>query len=500
MAIDFSDVVNVTIQTQPTAVIRREFGRTLFLDCADDNYDQASEIEQAAFVRSVRTYKSANELGTNENSDAVNAAANAYFAQQPQDLVVGTVLKVSQSGLISFTLNGAPAAIQTLHPVGLQLDDTSISVDVSSVTTDAQVIDALREGLINAIPGATITPINESARAYTITIPPTFNGNIEDGFNPSDAAETIGLVGSSVSIIPQIDKESITQAMDRILSIDCSWYWIGVSHALLEDDDLRTELFAWVGARPYEYSLIFDTYGENLLIPNENTSYVSTISASVYPNVAAIYNGRMASSLDYKSMSLIGAFSAVNFALPNSQITGKFLSLPGRAPTVLTSAQRSELIRKRVNFYSDFTGTGDAITAEGQSFGTWIDAHYWLSWFRNAIETAIYNTLRQSNRIPLTDAGVGVLFDRISRVADEGIRNGGIAAGVLSEAARLDVRLSTGNANFDGTLANGYLLYFPPVAQQPASQRAERKAPPFKLWVIPSSAIHSADIAIIFEG
>ena len=191
--------------------------------------------------------------------------------------------------------------------------------------------------------------------------------------------------------------------------------------------------------------------------------------------------------------------SGVNFDGANTLITAKFKSLPGTVPDALDRAGQTELDQKRVNYYTRFGA--DAIFAEGWTLkpGTWIDVRYWLDWIVDEIKRRVFNLLyTQPTRLPQTDAGIASLRAEVERVCEAGVRNGGIAPGAVSEPMANDIRLATGNREFTGRLARGFLVHVDPLSSLTEADRAARNAPGMKVWLKGSGAIHFADIELVF--
>ena len=78
------------------------------------------------------------------------------------------------------------------------------------------------------------------------------------------------------------------------------------------------------------------------------------------------------------------------------------------------------------------------------------------------MQIAIWNALGSSRRLT-----PGILTDTVTEVLERGVRNGGILpGGELNPATKADVVTTTGNQEFNGVLAAGYLSVG--VAQCPA--------------------------------
>ena len=156
--------------------------------------------------------------------------------------------------------------------------------------------------------------------------------------------------------------------------------------------------------------------------------------------------------------------------------------------------------RKRINIYTTFGANN--IYTEGYvlSAGNWIDVIYFLDWLENAVQTNIVNLLVSSpNKIPQTSAGISAIKNVVEAACVEGVRNGGIAPGQLSEALKTDVEQSIG-IEFDGFLSTGYLVYIMPISEQSQVVRNERASPPVRVWLKGSGAIHSVETRLTFEN
>ena len=164
----------------------------------------------------------------------------------------------------------------------------------------------------------------------------------------------------------------------------------------------------------------------------------------------------------------------------------------GRAlPSDVTFTQLGELERKRVNVYTNVGGLPSLVGGYAANSSYWLDASWWLLWMKSRLETAIWSSLRGSNR--LTNA---ILQDTISNAAEAGVRNGGIQPGRrVDNATKSDIIRTTGNVEFSGVLTTGWLLWIESDSEQSDADRAARHGR-FKLYVSgserPSTASRAA--------
>ncbi|WP_310670217.1 DUF3383 family protein, partial [Burkholderia multivorans] len=118
------------------------------------------------------------------------------------------------------------------------------------------------------------------------------------------------------------------------------------------------------------------------------------------------------------------------------------------------------------------------------------DSVYNAIWFRNRIETDVYNLLYQSpTKIPQTDGGNALIAATISAACEAAVNNGYLAPGVWNSAG-------FGALNQGDTLAKGYYVYAPPIATQSQADREARKSVTFQVAAKEAGAIHSVDIIV----
>ena len=317
------------------------------------------------------------------------------------------------------------------------------------------------------------------------------------GFMADDAQEPASALGldstSGGGIDPGHASETIGEAMDVISGLDDGWYFVAVDSGITTRADLLS-LSRWVQAKVHMLAL--DVVDEGVLTPNESTSLAAQLSALEQQRTFLVWSR----TRDNKALSLAGRLSSVNFEGQNTLITPKFKSLPRTVSDIVTAAQKKELDRKWVGYYTRFGP--DAIFAEGWTqSGDWIDVRYWLDWITKAMQTEVYNLLRQHpTRVPQTAEGLASIEAAIERVCEAGRRNGGIAPGRVSEAVANNIRLAINNPDFDGFLTRGYLVVVGSIADQLEQDRNARKAPPARVWITGSGAMHSATIILTFAG
>ena len=317
------------------------------------------------------------------------------------------------------------------------------------------------------------------------------------GFMADDAQEPSSALGldsiSGGGIVQGQASEPIEDAMDAISGLDDGWYFVTVDSGIRLGSDLLS-LSQWVQAKTHMLAL--DVVDEGVLTPNESTSLAAQLSALEQERTFLVWSR----TRDSKALSLAGRLSSVNFEGQNTLITPKFKSLPRTVSDIVTTAQKKELDRKWVGYYTRFGP--DAIFAEGWTqAGDWIDVRYWLDWITKATQNEVYTLLRHHpTRVPQTAEGLASIEAAIERVCEAGRRNGGIAPGRVSEAVANNIRLATNNPAFDGFLATGYLVSVGTIADQLQADRDARRSPPVRVWLKGSGAMHHITIGLVFTG
>ena len=496
MPLDIDSIVRVTAQIAPAGGLHREFGRTLFVYPATD-----SGSPDPQHLR-VNPYTALDGVtGDYAATHDAAIAAGIYFQQRPYPrdfLATGWFEAGSATYLAGVVRSGPPplATIKGLADSTLTVAGNSLAVPLGVTGTGTTGYDAVAAVLETAVqtisnPDLSAATVTYANSAFLVTLP---SGGDLGGQFSGPASDALGL-GDGSTYIRGVASETIAEALARIQSLDDSWYWLTVASSISVDPTDAAAAAAWAEAN--DVQLILDNTQIGVLTPNETASIPATVSALEYERTAVLWSR----TGDYKAVSLAARFSSVDFDAANSLITGKFVSLPGTTPDDLTVAEKAELDRKRVNHYSVFGGA--AIVTEGTTLnpGGFIDVRVWLDWIVGRIQADVLSVLRaQPGRVSQTRIGLAVIQDTVERVCEVGRRNGGLAPGFVSEPLANDIRLATGNNDFDGFLTRGYLINAGLISEQTQSQREDRAAPLFRVWLKGSGAIHFASVDLTFQG
>jgi len=499
-----SKVVRVTSQITGGGVLRREFGIMMLVTLDDSILGTGpNRIREIADTDDAAIF----ELGTEPRS-----ALDILYQQIPfpKNTIVGRWINTD----VAANIKGiAPSTFAILNAISdgsfsckgedFTAVDLTGAADLSGIAALIQT--ELRTGTDPDFSAATCV-FNVTENRFEVSTGTTVGADATltvfsttDPLVGTDISSLLGL-DANAEINQGADAETITEAIEAIIVLNDSPYFITVDADITDlGYDTLNEVRTWVSSRPYSFYM--DNFDPLALNPGESTSVLSQFFTLQPERVAAIWSA----TKDYKALSLAGRFSSVNFAGSNTLITGFLKDLPGTTRDDITTTQQGALEEKYTNYYAPFFSTGSP-PVNGVFNGTtmkpnvWADVRYFLDWAVNAVRVDVFNLLLNSNKVPQTEAGMAAIQGVIEQVMIQAVRNGGIAPGQMSASTILDIQLSTGNSDFDGFLTNGYLVYAPGIFTQSQSDRNQRKAPPFKVWMKGSGAIQEVDIALIFEN
>ena len=495
MALEINDVVNVSASVAAGGVSAEKFGRTMFLT-RDATLSAGGSGKVRSFARMAEI-----EDVFDEGTEPY-AAGQAYFAQnpRPRSLLVGRWSDVAANAVVtSGAGHSTVAAIEAIMDGSLTIGGVLVGgidfdADASFADVAATLEAALQANASVLITNATVMYMNGRFVIDTMQTDSLGDTPVAAGTTGTDVSSILALTAADgASYSEASPAETVGEALSAFEDIDAGWYFLGMDKDLHGSQSIL-DAGAWISTRRKSFAAA--SAEAAALTTAEVGTFAARLQALSYPRVASTYS----KSADYKHMSIVGALSSTNFERPNSIRTAMFRTLFGFSADQFTSAQVAELKRKRINYYTSYSG--DPIYAEGWTAkaGVWWDVQFWLDWLVNAIEVDVWNTLKSQPRVPLTNAGMQLLNEKITAVLERGVRNGGIAPGTVSPDFQFDIRESTDNPDFDGVLSTGYLVYIGALSAQSQTDRDARNSPPIKVWLKGSGAVHNADISLTFEN
>ena len=498
MSLPVNDIVRVSAVIVEQGLLRRDFGISLFLTTDETLRGGAGRVQKYADFGSV---SEAFAVGTEPYE-----AANIHFQQKrAKNLIIARWIDTDIGAAL---FGGAAATLATYQAItdgtltmffdGIEVDITAMDFSGASSFADVATEIQTSVGWPAAYP-VTFNAVNGTFEILgsVVGIGETLSFATPEG-SGTDVSDLLGFTASKGGALQQgQDAELVEDALDAIKALNNEWYFLTLETSLW-DTTTVVDVANYVAAQPYFF--FADSANLGVLTTGETSSVPYQLKQLAQDRVCMTWSA----TKDYKGLAAAAILGAVNYAGSNTLITLKFKTLEGTISDSISPTQKTELDSKNTNLYTLFStiADSDSIYVEGVTMkdGTFCDVRAFLDFFIDAVQTSVYNLLRQSGRVPQTNAGVTALQGVINGVCRQSITNGGIAPGQLSAATQLDIEQTTGVTDFDGFLTNGYLTYTTPLADQPQSDRNQRKAPPTKVWLKGAGAVHFVDIDVIFEN
>ncbi|WP_261531247.1 DUF3383 domain-containing protein [Burkholderia multivorans] len=421
-------------------------------------------------------------------------AAALYFNQvpQPQQLMIGRWAKTATSGsLRGGVLSAAQQDIALWEAV--TTGAFSITIDGSAKTVSG--LDFSAQTNLNGVASVINAKLTGATIAWTgsqfVVTSNTTGTSSKVGYAtaPSSGTDISAMLGLTSSLAgvpadgigPEQPVDAAALFLDRF-----SNQFLGLSFAdasITDDQHIAVANLIEADQR--------HIYGITTQNPQVLDSTVSTDIASKLKALNLKYTiVQYSSSTPYAVSSLLGRLLTVNFDGNNTTITLMFKQEPSVVAETLTSTQANALQAKNCNVFVNYSNDTSIIQYGVTPSGLFVDSVYNATWFRNRIETDVYNLLYQSpTKIPQTDGGNAQIAAKISAACEAAVNNGYLGPGVWNSAG-------FGALNQGDTLAKGYYVYAPPIATQSQADREARKSVTFQVAAKEAGAIHSVDILV----
>ncbi|WP_261524124.1 DUF3383 domain-containing protein [Burkholderia multivorans] len=421
-------------------------------------------------------------------------AAALYFNQvpQPQQLMIGRWAKTATSGSLR---GGVLSAAQQDIALWDAITTGAFSITIDGAAKTVSSLDFSAQTNLNGVASVINAKLTGATIAWTgsqfVVTSNTTGTNSKVGYAtaPSSGTDISAMLGLTSSLAgvpadgigPEQPVDAAALFLDRF-----SNQFLGLSFAdasITDDQHIAVANLIEADQR--------HIYGITTQNPQVLDSTVSTDIASKLKALKLKYTTlQYSSSTPYAVSSQLGRLLTVNFDGNNTTITLMFKQEPSVVAETLTSTQANALQAKNCNVFVNYSNETSIIQYGVTPSGLFADSVYNAIWFRNRIETDVYNLLYQSpTKIPQTDGGNAQVAATIAAACEAGVNNGYLAPGVWNSAG-------FGALNQGDTLAKGYYVYAPPIATQSQADREARKSVTFQVAAKEAGAIHSVDILV----
>lgn len=477
-----SRVVNVSINLQPLAAARRNFG----LLCIVGSDDVIDPLER------IRSYSTIDGIVSDFGVDSdVYRAATLFFSQIPRP----SVLKVgrwaqedSPAYLKGGILAGEDTNISSWNSIsdgsfGLVINGSAVSITGLDFST-ALNMNGVATEISNALSehGASCVWTGDSFVFATLNT----GSDQEIGYGSAvgsgtDISTKMAITETlALPLVPGMTAETALECAAALADVG-GWYGLAFADTLTDEDHLAVSGF--VEARTALYFVT--TTNSNVLSSTMTTDLASQLKDLKRQRTYCQY-----SKNPWAAISAAGRAFTVNFNANRSTITLKFKQQPSIIAEGLTESQANTLAAKNCNVFVAYDND-TAIIQEGVvSSGAFFDEIHGTDWLQNAVQAELYNLLYQSKtKIPQTDDGMNQLITAVNSVMAEAVNNGLIAPGVWNADG-------FGGLNRGDYLPEGYYTYAPSVDDQPQSEREQRKSTVIQVAAKLAGAIHFVDVQI----
>ena len=489
-ALSVDRVVRVTVNLQPVAAARRNFG-VLCIAGSSDVIDPQERL---------RTYTGITGVVEDFGVDAPEyKAAELFFSQTPRPyiLAIGRYVKENspaylKGGIVADAGGAASADLDAGNWNTITDGSFGIVINTSGITVSG--LDFSGQTNMNGVASVISAKLADDGAACKwegdhFVISSLLSGHGQEiGYcvaagTGTDLSTRMALTSElALPLVPGYDAETPLECATA-LADSGDWYGLTFADVLTDDEHVALSGFIEASAKSRIY----------LATITNSRVLSSTVTDDLASRFKALSRKRcftQYSKNQYAVCSAVGRAFTVNFNANRSTITLKFKQEPGVVAEGLKESQATALAGKNCNVFVNYDND-TAILQEGvMGSGAFFDEIHGLDWLQNALQTECYNLLYQSKtKIPQTDSGVNQIVTTIAKVLDEGVNNGLIAPGVWNADG-------FGQLERGEYLDTGYYIYAQPVDEQAQSEREQRKAPPIQVAVKLAGAIHFVDVIV----
>lgn len=482
-----SDVVNVSVNMSPVAAALRNFGNLLILG-ASNVIDTNERLRLYTGLAAI-----ASDFGTTAPE---YLAAQAYYAQTPQpaNCYIGKWAQTATSGVLhGALLTTAQQALANFTAVasgGLKVTVDGVLKSLTGINLSTALnLNGVASLVTTALAGAATVTWNATLGRFDVVSATTGTASgVSFGTAPASGTDISALMGlqqgQGGTTVAGIAAESLAAAVASVANQSTDWYGLYVAApGVAVADHVAVAGFIEAASPARIYGIT--SADQAILDPTQNNDIASQLQALKYNRTFVQYSSKSA----YAAAAIYGDAFTVNFQGSRTTITLKFKPEAGVAPETLTESQAAAAMAKNANIYVNYNNSTSILQNGTMASGAFFDEIHGTDWLQNDVQTAIYNLLITSPKVPQTDAGVNMILATIESRLAQAVVNGFVAPGVWNAPG-------FGALNMGDMLSKGFYTYAPPIATQAVADRAARKAPAIQCAIKLAGAIHSANIQI----
>lgn len=375
-----TDIIEINISRETAAVAQTNFNIPLFIS-AHTNFQERARVYSSLLAV-------ADDFAS---SDSAYIAAQKLFGQAlvPANIVIG------RRQIPGATVSVGTVTIGTTYTLtinGQAFNYTAITAD-----TGIKIATGLKAAYtVTPITGVTVTDNLDG----TLTIASTVDWSLR--------------VSNSLTKAAQPSTEAWADAGTAVASVNNTWYAATIeSHVTSE----VLNFAAWIEAQ----KKIFGTSSQATDIKTSVTSDLfSQLKALGYQRTFGIYSAT--ANTEFPECALIGYQLQEQ---PGSN-TWEYKTLSGVTVSTLSDTE-SVNIKNKSGVTYESVGGASSTTGTKMFGGEWIDVMVFVDWLQARMTERLWFRMKNSKKIPYTDAGAAIIESEIRAQLNDGIRAGGLA-------------------------------------------------------------------------
>lgn len=447
MTLAVSNFVSVSIAIAVKAASKKGFGTLVF---TTPNATALTVVER------YRAYDSMAAVEEDYSSGEVYQAATAYYSQNPTPLnfiVLGVFGNSSPATLVG----ALPATLSELKAIaagGFDITINGIVTHISAVDLSACADNAAVATIINNKLGSAATCTYTSGAFKIATALASDSATLTyASADVQGLAAGLGFLATSGGTLTQGNTaETPVNALAAFAQVSYDGYGFCLDKIYRDTEDAEA-VAGWVQANK---KVFFNTTNNANTLLTTGNCIASTLKEKALSRTMTLYSSQ---TNEYPCASIAGRAFTVNFEGTNTTITLMYKQMPGITVEDLGPSQYNNMIAKNCNAFVNTAG--NYMFANGaMADGTWFDTIHGVDWLTDAIQTNVFNLLYQTTtKIPYTDAGVGMIVQKMEQSLRQGVRNGLLAPGNTTDGTYLPL---------------GYLITTVPVSEVDSSDKGNR--------------------------
>jgi hypothetical protein len=460
MALNISDIINITITRETQSISQASFSTILILgtnSTITDRYKKYSTDDLAAFAAEL----------TGGTSDPEYKAATAIAAQNPKvpDFAVGKRTGADTS--YTDTLNAILLESSDFYGIVIADDglDTARVIFSADFVTGNTIDGEINGTAIASVPFNTDQATTAADLATAIQALSDVSTAVVDGADATN--RTILITGASGTAI---------RPENFVVTGGASQATASYTGAI-ED---RKDVAAWAEAN----KKLFGTQsGEDDIINKtdaaDSDSLAAVFKAQARERTFVIYHA-VSNFLEFPDAALLG--KVLPYANDNDagNFTAKFKTLAGVTVDPLTPSQRTNAQDKNCNTYEQ-RGEQNIVDEGVVSESEYIDIIIFADWLEAKITELVYALLKNSLKVPYTDDGIKAVKSKVQQALLIGQGNGGISPNDFDP----DTKVRTG----------GFEVTVPLSRNVPSNDKANRVLNNVRFTAFLAGAIHKVNIS-----